>query len=590
MIRKKKGKKLPKKSLTSGKTKVILSENAKLKKDIALVKENKKLKTMQKGLKRKVIMEAKKGGVELPNTYLTLVEFKKDVNGNSIVRLKKGDERAFPIQTNGNLPKTHKMKTDGKTVYELTGKELNAVANVVIGYITEFGTKKMKAGLMEVSEESKDLETEIVEESEKLATATTVDVDPSNEKVILYQKDEFGDVGERNMIELSYEDVDMLKGMVGSEKPITESVSGEGVDALYRAKDEFGIDAETLFDMMGKWIGTDAQEEFLDDVNRLYETFITDFWDISEEEGLGAEGAFSELSKWLSDDDILGAMDANELTDRFLEDEIEEGCETKEGKLIKEADGMTPEEALAEYEGVDVDDISDNYRAVTYDEMYDSVKDMVESDEESFIGEDGTYLYMSDMDQRLLAQDLADGRAEDVDNDEILEMLEIDMDEMRVYVGTYGKYNEGSLGGEWVDLNQFGSKSDFYEYITELHKDESDPEFMFQDWEGMPDELIGESWLDDSLFDAEELAEKMKEEGIESIRNKMEEEYLEEISADPVGYFINELGYDSAMLAESNLFNFDIEKFMRDLEYGGEVEIMYGDYKDMVGDYYIFEN
>ena len=33
-----------------------------------------------------------------------------------------------------------------------------------------------------------------------------------------------------------------------------------------------------------------------------------------------------------------------------------------------------------------------------------------------------------------------------------------------VYVGTYKKYNEGSLFGSWVDLTKFDSKEDFIHF------------------------------------------------------------------------------------------------------------------------------
>ena len=35
----------------------------------------------------------------------------------------------------------------------------------------------------------------------------------------------------------------------------------------------------------------------------------------------------------------------------------------------------------------------------------------------------------------------------------------------QIYVGTYAKYNDGNLGGEWVDLELFSDKDGFYEYI-----------------------------------------------------------------------------------------------------------------------------
>ena len=70
----------------------------------------------------------------------------------------------------------------------------------------------------------------------------------------------------------------------------------------------------------------------------------------------------------------------------------------------------------------------------------------------------------------------------------------------RVYVGTYGKYNAGSLFGEWLDLSDYSDKEEFYDACRELHKDEEDAEFMFQDWENVPENLIGESWLSENFF------------------------------------------------------------------------------------------
>lgn len=73
--------------------------------------------------------------------------------------------------------------------------------------------------------------------------------------------------------------------------------------------------------------------------------------------------------------------------------------------------------------------------------------------------------------------------------------------EARIYVGTYAKYNGGSIFGKWLDLSDYSDKKEFYEACRELHKDEQDPEFMFQDWEYIPSDLIGESWLADNIFE-----------------------------------------------------------------------------------------
>mgnify|MGYP005995223043 CR=1 FL=1 len=73
--------------------------------------------------------------------------------------------------------------------------------------------------------------------------------------------------------------------------------------------------------------------------------------------------------------------------------------------------------------------------------------------------------------------------------------------EPRIYVGTYNKYNNGSIAGKWLDLNDYENIEDFYKACYELHKDEHDPEFMFQDWEYIPGSMIGESWLSDEFYD-----------------------------------------------------------------------------------------
>ena len=69
------------------------------------------------------------------------------------------------------------------------------------------------------------------------------------------------------------------------------------------------------------------------------------------------------------------------------------------------------------------------------------------------------------------------------------------LSEASVYVGTYGKYNNGSLFGAWLDLSDYADKEEFYEACRELHKDEEDAEFMFQDYENIPENLISESHL-----------------------------------------------------------------------------------------------
>lgn len=74
----------------------------------------------------------------------------------------------------------------------------------------------------------------------------------------------------------------------------------------------------------------------------------------------------------------------------------------------------------------------------------------------------------------------------------------------RIYVGTYGAYNSGSLHGGWLDLDDYSDKDEFMQAVNELHAKElaarGEIEPMFQDWEGIPDRFIGESHLSEDVW------------------------------------------------------------------------------------------
>jgi antirestriction protein len=151
------------------------------------------------------------------------------------------------------------------------------------------------------------------------------------------------------------------------------------------------------------------------------------------------------------------------------------------------------------------------------------------------------------------------------------------MTKMRIYVGTHHKYNNGSIEGKWMDLDDYADAKEFIEACKELHKDEEYPELMFQDWEGIPDRLAGE-WMD--MEDVYDYLDNMKKasnpEAFEAWVDHMggddyndfedayqgeydsEEDFADELASD--------LGYYKAMrdagLSESY---FDLDAFARDL-------------------------
>ena len=145
-----------------------------------------------------------------------------------------------------------------------------------------------------------------------------------------------------------------------------------------------------------------------------------------------------------------------------------------------------------------------------------------------------------------------------------------------VYVSTYGKYNAGTLFGQWVDIASFDCYEDFIDYCNALHGDEEDPELMFQDFENFPRRWYNESSLSEEVFDRiKNYAEKDDREAVDA--------YLSEFDDDDLNQFDNryEGKWDSEEDFAWNIFDecynhqipefwrtyFNIAAFTRDLFY-----------------------
>jgi antirestriction protein len=165
----------------------------------------------------------------------------------------------------------------------------------------------------------------------------------------------------------------------------------------------------------------------------------------------------------------------------------------------------------------------------------------------------------------------------------------------QIYVGTYAKYNNGSIEGEWVDLEIYDNKDDFYEYCKELHSDEDDAEFMFQDYEYIPKKLISECSVSDKLFDYIEAIKDMEDTTIEALGFFLDdkdinedtdfEELIEEFNDEYQGYFDGSEGAEVEFtyqyieehgildgIPERLQYYFDYEKYANDLFINDYVE------------------
>ncbi|WP_439582750.1 antirestriction protein ArdA [Dyadobacter bucti] len=181
----------------------------------------------------------------------------------------------------------------------------------------------------------------------------------------------------------------------------------------------------------------------------------------------------------------------------------------------------------------------------------------------------------------------------------------------RIYVVTYGQYNNGSLFGKWFNLSDYQNLKDFLQDCFEYHRNEFDsdgcrPELMFQDWENIPDFLISECCLHEDAFKYFEITSEINDRTAEAFEiycnqinswpsNRYElEDQLESFQESYQGYFGGamknaQLEYAYQYVEDTGMLSgvtstleryFDYEAFARDLFLEG--------YSEYVG--HIFED
>jgi antirestriction protein len=79
------------------------------------------------------------------------------------------------------------------------------------------------------------------------------------------------------------------------------------------------------------------------------------------------------------------------------------------------------------------------------------------------------------------------------------------MAEAKVYVGTYKKYNNGSIAGDWLNLFDYADKDDFLKACKKLHG-RGEHEYMYQDVDNFlhhiyGTDLLSESHISDKLWE-----------------------------------------------------------------------------------------
>ena len=151
-----------------------------------------------------------------------------------------------------------------------------------------------------------------------------------------------------------------------------------------------------------------------------------------------------------------------------------------------------------------------------------------------------------------------------------------------IYVSTYAKYNAGNLDGKWLDPSEYDNLEDFLTACKELHKDEADPELMFQDFEGFPYGFYSESKIRPELWDYWIGRDSGEQEAISAFLQIYNVDHLESFEEKYVGLYESgehwaaeyiESAYDLKELGDLAYY-IDYEKYAREASWNGDIRFV----------------
>ena len=159
-----------------------------------------------------------------------------------------------------------------------------------------------------------------------------------------------------------------------------------------------------------------------------------------------------------------------------------------------------------------------------------------------------------------------------------------------VYVGTYRKYNNGSIYGRWVDITSFNDEEDFIDFCKRLHADEENPEIMYQDYGGFPEAFYSESHVDfDKIIEYSNLSEKEQEAFNAYAEYKCCSVDIEDFNEDYMGEFDSHGDFAEYYCESTAVYDYDkLPKLLRDhIDWEGVWNELQDDFFENKGFYFL---
>lgn len=148
------------------------------------------------------------------------------------------------------------------------------------------------------------------------------------------------------------------------------------------------------------------------------------------------------------------------------------------------------------------------------------------------------------------------------------------LDNCAVNCGTYAKYNNGSLFGKWLNLSDYSDYDDLYQSMIQLHEDENEPEFMFQDYE-FPEFFINQGSISECHIskDIYEIAREINmsdvdfeviEAYVECIGNYCKDikELIEKVTDSYFGQYDSDENFAQSLLEDTGSIPTDLPSFL----------------------------
>jgi len=300
--------------------------------------------------------------------------------------------------------------------------------------------------------------------------------------------------------------------------------------------------------LVGEWLDLsdfDSGSDVVEAINDLLKKF-------SEEQGVEREE--------------YAIHDTENIPEGFIDESSGEDDIDRVIQVYKKAEEEDlPLDVLLQYAdevGMEADELDDVPFVGRFDDESDFAYDLVE---QGAGGDLSSYLYMTATDMRLYAQEEADNRVDDMDDDDILDAVDSDIkDEL-----DRAEEIDDEIKEKMEEIESLNDE------IEELESgDEDTTEGELEENASEIESIKGQiEELNDSIMELSnerrDLNHTDREDEIDECREILREKYYDEIhdelESDAVAYFIDNGLYTEEDIQKSNLFRIDYEQYAKDL-------------------------